>query len=367
MILTLLITVGLAAPTRVDLASPRALGTLDDLKVEGASGPCERTETRIICSTDRELRFSWTRGDGVLHGDLSLAPGGQGRLFVLASKPPADSDALTEHLQARPDRHDLLALQQILIGSSGSPPAWPDPTRFEAMHEALEHPDPRVRRILVEAWQPFVAGTSFDPLPITAPSPLREDTLEKLLRDPDPAVRRRTLHLVRNARADLDTERLAAMHLRAFEDPHPSVRALALRTLPDAVHRGYMPADKAWELALHHAVAPVPSGRAACNQLARLKPLVAQAGIRPERAMDTCLQHHPERAWAIASAWRDVLPARESWMRVLLFQTVGLSGDVLRRWQELDPETLDALLSEWPDDPHPERRELARALLQPYP
>lgn len=367
MILTLLMSVGLGAPTHVDLASPHALGTLDDLKIEGASGPCERTDTRLTCPTDRGLRFSWNRDDGVLHGDVSLASGGHGRLFVLAAEPPADSELLSAHLRSRPDRRDLLAIQRILLGSSGSPPAWPDPTRFAIKREALEHPDPRVRRIAVEAWQPFVAGTPHDPLPTTAPSPLREDTLEKLLRDRDPAVRRRTLHLLRAARPDLDTERLATMYRGTFEDPHPSVRALALRILPDAVRRDLIPATEAWELALHHAVAPLPAGRAACNQLAQLKPLVAQAGVGPERAMETCLEHHPERAWAIASAWRDVLPARESWMRTLLFHTVGLSPDVIRRWHELAPMTLAALVSEWPDDTSPERRELARALLQHRP
>lgn len=273
-----------------------------------------------------------------------------------------DVGALRELLDAPIDRSTLERLHAGLIGSSENPPPALEPDRAALLRDGLRHPDARVRRLIAEAWTPYMAGTVYDPMqPSEAPS-LRVSDLAQLAADPHPAVRRRTLHLLRTAHPRLPAAELAPLYQTLLHDPVPSVRALALRCLPDAVRRGLLSAEQAWNQALAQVHRPLPAGRAACNQLARLRPQVASVPVDPAEAMERCLDHHPERAWAIGTAWRDVLPANEAWMRTLLHDTSGLSPALIQRWSELDRPTLDRLLREGFPSDHPERQRLARAL-----
>lgn len=276
-----------------------------------------------------------------------------------------DLDALRELLDAPIDRSSLERLHAGLIGSSKHPPPALEPDRAALLRDGLHHPDPRVRRLITEAWHPYMAGTRFDPIQPSEAPPLASSDLARLAADPHPAVRRRTLHLLRTAHPRLAAADLAPIYHTLLQDPVPSVRALALRCLPDAARRGLLSPEQAWNQALSQVHHPLPAGRAACNQLARLRPELASVTVDPAEAMERCLAHHPERAWAIGTAWRDVLPANEAWMRTLLHDTSGLSPALIQRWSELDRPTLDRLLRDWPPSDHPERQRLARALAGP--
>lgn len=367
MTLLSLIGLSLAAPTTILVGVPGELGSTRDLQITG--GSCAVHGSTLRCEADRAITLRWPGDRGELVGDIEVSAGSVGRVFVLAGAPGAGPRDLHELLEgSEVDRHDLVALRMALVGTSAEPAPWPDRRRFEQMHQALDHPDPRVRAIAVEAWQPWVSGTPFDPLPIDAPSPLRPARLARLLQDPHPSVRRRALHLLRSARSDLDTPALAGLYRAAFDDPHPSVQALAFRSMRDAIRRGLILPGEAWDLALSHAPSPMPAGRAACNQLARLEPEVRRLGVDLHRAMDLCLEHHPERAWAIATAWHRTLPAEERWIRPLLHDTLGLSKPVLQRWHTLDPELVERLLrQDWPEHGKAERRDLAIQLIYGSP
>jgi hypothetical protein len=261
-------------------------------------------------------------------------------------------------------RRDLHALHAAWVGDDAPAPP-PDPATRSLMQRALAHPEARVRRIAAAAFLPLVAPTVFDPEFSGAPALTARD-IDALARDPDPGVRRRALHLIRGAHPSLPAAELAAIFAPLLRDPTPGVRALAIRCLPDAARRGLITATDAWAIALEASSSPAPAGRAACNQLAALAPLL-DAAVDPVPAMERCLAHHPERAWRIAASWGARLPAREDWMRRLLHETLGLSPGVVASWAERDAAALHRQLDAWPVGLPTERRDLARRLGAPAP
>lgn len=362
-------TASAAAPAvTLHVGIPHAAGDLDDVRVDG-HGPCRRADSRIHCPgvPDGPVTFTWTGDPAFVLHPLAPDPNGVRRALVLSA--PGSHPRATAWLQAlRTDpsveREDLLRLRQLTVFTSDWTPPWPSPALLDAHLDLLDHPDRRVRREAVEGLHPWLAGTSFDPLPRTAPVPVDADALRALANDPDPGVRRRLARILRDARPAIPPSLVESLMRRLLRDRHPGVRRATLVALPDAVDHGVFMAEEAWELLLQAVPRPRPAGRAACNQLARMKPRLerAEREVDPVFALEMVLRYHPERAWRVWSAWREQLPVKQAWVSRLLQDTVGVDRALILHWQREAPDILQAAVDAWQPTRHPERAELVERL-----
>lgn len=299
-----------------------------------------------------------------LAGPVRLAPDFPAALLAPAGSRADETEFLATIAEDRSvDRHEILRLRQLVVYTGEWTPPTPDEAMLRAHIALLEHPDPRVRREALEGLHPWLAGTPFDPLPMNAPMVLDGAALDRLLDDPDPGVRKRLARILRDARPAMPRDQVRAHLERLLRDPHAGVRRTALVALPDAVDREVLPAVDAWAHIVGFLPRSRPDGRAACNQLARMRSRLARAGaqVDVEAAFEQVLRHHPERGWRVWSAWRRELPVREAWMARLLDDTVGLDRALIRHWHETAPEVLDRALERWQATRHPERRDQLEA------
>lgn len=369
----MLITGWLAVAGPVDLwvGVPQEAGTAEDVVADGEGLTCTADTARLRCMASGPVSFVW-QGDPAyaLHGETTVQVGKVGTAWVLA-KPGTRTEleaTLTEIGAAEAaDRHQIAALRRMTVYTSDHTPPWPTPRALALHRELLAHPDRKVRREALEGWHPWAAGTPYDPLPVAAPVPLDTQTLTALVRDPDPGVRRRMARLLRVARPAVDADFARGSLEVLLSDPHPGVRRATVVALPEAVDRGYFTALEAWDRVLAVVPQPRPAGRAACNQLGRLKARLNGA-VPPETialAMEQVLTHHPERGWSFWASWRDELPLKEAWIRRLVHDTNGLDPALVRHWHQTDPQTLERVLSAWQPTTFPERRTLIRRWAPP--
>jgi hypothetical protein len=256
------------------------------------------------------------------------------------------------------DGHDLLALRQILVPTSGWQAPWPDRLLLQVHLDLLQHHDARVRREALEGFVLWLAGTPWDPLPRGAPIIVPLHVLGALAVDPDPGVRKRWIRLLRAASPALPDALVRDAVLTGLDDPHPGVRRAAVAALPDLVTAGRMGVQEAWNYALVRVGPDIPVGRAACDSLSRLHAQATAQNVKvdAETAMETILDHHPERGWRFAATWGASLPARESWMQVLLWNTLGYDASVVRRWAAQNPDALARTVADWPEGRYDERQ-----------
>lgn len=356
----LLPLVAVASDAILHVGVPTAVGTPGDLTVAGASGPCTTDEAHVVCPATSPVTFSWSGPDHTLVGDVSVAPGSVGRAWVLA-RPSRTRDAVAELetlTGGEIDRTTLLGVRRLLVYTSDWTPPLPSAELLDAHLALARHPDPKIRREAVEGLFPWVAGTPFDPFPVTAPIPVPEALLRDLAVDPDKGVRRRLAHQLRTPRPDLSRDLARELLRILLDDPHPGVRRAAVVALPEAVDREVFDAEDAWMRLLSFVPRPRPDGRAACNQLARMRPRLDRAGVTvdPVPAMEAVLAHHPERAWKLWLAWKDDLPLEPRWIRRLLHDTTGLDLVLIRHWAVADRELLDAIVEDWQPSSFAERK-----------
>jgi len=364
-----LLAATLASSVLLHVAIHVDAGTIQQIAADDAAGQCALGPSWLSCPAGSEpVHFRWGPGgeDWVLTGDTTLAAGQQGTALVL---PPdrARADALA---RLAPDVVTEADIRDLFVRDGDHVPDPPSAGMLTALYALRTHPDKLVRRAMVEGMQPLCHVASLGPFPPDAPCPIPDDLLTALAKDKDKGARRRVAVLVRDLRpSHLDAE-AGKILKRLAVDPVRGVRRAAMVSVARAPISGALDAEAAWCEALANVPQPGPPGRAACNTLARL---AHQAGpsetIDPSAAIALVLDHHPERAWRVWTAWRDAVPFRRDWVDLLLRRTLGFSPRLLALWVQQDPDGLADAMHAWePAEPHSERYGLiARAIADAEP
>jgi hypothetical protein len=229
------------------------------------------------------------------------------------------------------------------------------------------HPNPLVRRAVVDGLMPFWRHTASDPFPFQAPELLPTGLIATLSRDPDTRVRRRLAAQLKELRSADSAQREEAEEalLRLVDDPKPPVQRAATNSLKMTISDGRVSALDAWQLAMERATREGPPGRAAAGTLVWLaRELEPSKQVVPVDALGVVLGHHPERAWGLWFAWREHIPYDHHRVMEMLRQTTGLHRGLLQHWAKTVPDDLAVTLRAWePGAPHTDRFELVKAWL----
>lgn len=344
------------------VAVPREAGSVHQVAVDGAAGQCTVVAETLQCPALGPVTFRWgPRDDRVLVGDTVLAPGTSGMAFVWADEGSraADRDRL------RAERVTADDVRALFVRTGDNPVRLPSQGMFADLLALVAHPDPLVRREVVDALVPYWRHTASDPFPLGAPPVIPVGILGQLAADPDTGVRRRLASRLRDLREPgepIATEATVALFSLAGS---PGVQRAALSSLSSRAREGSVPAVETWGLAMDRVSTPGPTGRAAASTLAVLvRDLEPGPGVDPVRAVALTARHHPEKAWQVWRAWSASVPFDPVLADRLLRETVGLSPALIRTWAAADPDGVAALLHAWePTEPHSERyRTVARAL-----
>jgi hypothetical protein len=135
------------------------------------------------------------------------------------------------------------------------------------------------------------------------------------------------------------------------------VRIIALQTDPFAARHEAVGLEEAWVRAMERLPRPRAEGRTAAVSLSLLAAdLDPSEVVDPVAAVALCIEHHPDAAWRLWTAWRQHVPYREDWALLLLSRTTEVGGGLLMHWAKTSPEALAATLRRWePGPPHGQR------------
>lgn len=359
----LLSAAGASETVTLHVGVHREAGTASDLAADGADGLCAVVRDRITCPASGPVTFRWgPGGDWVLVGDAVLSPGERGTALVLASE--ASRSAQRARLSpATVTREDVA---ELFVRTGDHPVPAPSAGMLEDLVALASHPDPLVRREVVEALVPYWRHTESDPFPVDAPPVLPEGLLTRLAADPDRSVRRKLAARLRELRAPGTPQAEEATRvLVGLAADTGAVQRAALVSLGAQSRTDAGPALETWALAMDRVAEPGPPGRAAANTLAVLADKLAPGpGVDPAEAVRRVVFHHPEKGWKVWNAWVEDVPFDRALAEVLVRDTVGYSPSLVRAWGRSAPAELAGILTTWePGAPHSERyRALARAV-----
>jgi hypothetical protein len=342
----------------------REAGVIADLAADGAAGLCVPGPSVVACPATGPVDFRWAGAEGwTLYGTTQLRPGETGYAWVLASE---DTRAAED---ARLDHPDLATVTDLFIRTSDNPIPVPSLGMLERLWSLADSRDPALRRVLVDAMVPWLRHTASDPLPAEAPPVIPQGLIARLSKDPDFHVRRRLAAVLREVRVTEGTPEWFGdeVHLALVRllDDRPTVQRAAIATLSQSAWAGVVPAVSAWAEALDRVRIPGPPGRAAANTLARLSVgLKPGPDVDPSEAVGLVFEYQREKTWLVWTAWRSAVPFDRQRVDVLLRETLGISGRLLRSWADDDAPGLAAAIAGWePVPPHSTRFEIARQAL----
>lgn len=329
----------------LDVGVHRKAGSIADIQVVGASGECEQLPSRLRCPAAGPVDFRWAGAEEwELQGTERVHPGERGTAFVLATE--ASRAPARERLQASDISAEEVTALFIQLGREAV--QAPSLGMIDDLAALRHHSDFWVRRAVVDAFFPLMRDTTSDHFWPHAPDSVPSGLLIGLTQDSDRGVRRRLALLLREGRsASLDMERQVALRILAT-DPVVAVRRPAVAALPRAVQLEIMPAELAWQEALGRVPLRLGPGRAAVGALARMATSVEPSEvIVPEAALDLAMRYHPERAWVLWAAWREVLPFHAGKAEHLLRRTLGLNPALLSTWADKSPDELALAIDAW--------------------
>ena len=179
-------------------------------------------------------------------------------------------------------------------------------------------------------------------------------------------VRRRLANRLRDVNMPgepLQAEASTALHY-LVSLPHSTRPATA--SLGILAKSGRSNPEESWIAAMGRVTTPGPKGRAAANALARLAEVLEPSEVvDPQRGLALVFRHHRERTWRFWFAWRHALPFERSLFDVLLRDTLGAHGGLLRFFARESPDELARALRAWePEAPHTARWELVTSGLR---
>lgn len=361
--ITLVASLARAATVSWSVAPHRELPaqvTADALRVDGARGPCAVVAAQLVCEADGPATVAWAHTDGwAVTGDLTLAPGATGRLWVVAD------DGARSQIEAAL-RDPLVTAEQVtgaFCRTGADLPLPPSAGMLDALADLVDHPDPRVRAAVVEALFLLVTPASFGAFAEDLGPPLLDDVIVRLAADPSPLVRTRLAAMAREfGPGTMTPDVLAALSALTTDPVAKTRRAAMASTGLAAASRTYDP-RAAWDQAVAALADPGPAGRAAVGTVTRLARALPAGSVDPTEAVRTAAAFHPERAWAAWAAWRHAVPLDEALLTYLLDRSLGLSPTLMRHFAETDPDGLARVITAWSagdDDP---RRQALGALL----
>ncbi len=359
----------LAAETAVlRVGVHRGAGSVSDFAADGAAGLCVPGPSTIACPATGPVTFRWA-GDPAwtLVGDTIVEPGETGLAWILAP------DAARAVEIAALDAPTAAVVRALLVRDGAHEIAAPSPGMLERLWTLVDHPDPLVRRALVDAVLPFLRHTASDPFPAEAPPVFPPGLLANLAADTDFKVRRRLAVTLKEVRiTDVSPPWLVdEVHAVLVDllDDRAAVQKAAITTLSQSAWEGVVPAEDAWIEAMERVRVPGPPGRAAANTLARLAASLKPGPlVDPELAVRLVFEYQRERTWAVWAAWRTHVPFDRPRVEVLLRDTLGMNARLLRQWAEQDPDALAAAIRGWePAAPHSVRFGMATRALEASP
>lgn len=360
-------TSALAATVTLNVGVHVDAGTVADIAADGASGQCTIAPSALVCPADGPVTFRWGKGGPwEMTGDTVVEPGHTGVAWVLAP----DAERETELMRLRGAVNADVVREYFQRQGTVEPPV-PSYGMLAALISRTQHPDPVVRRIVVDVLMQWTWRSSLGPLPPTAPVPIPPGVLTRLSQDTDVRVRRKTGALIRSMRpGDLSDEAGEALARLAVDDA-AGVRAEAFRASARGELSGASTVEEAWERAMQGLTEPGTSGRAAAGTLAYLATVAGpEDHVDPVAAVERTLLHHPNQTWKVWARWRDRVPFRSDWALILLRDTWALSPGLVKHWAESDPDGLAQTLRTWESSaPHSSRFELVASHLvhDPHP
>jgi hypothetical protein len=340
-------------------------GTAHDIAADGAAGLCDVQFSRVVCPATGPVTFRWGPGPSSgweLTGATVVEPGHTGVAWVLApeSSREAERARLARTTVTPTDVRDLF----FATGDHEVP--TPSMGMLQDLFSLVDHPDPLVRRQLIDALVPWFRHTASDPLSADAPQLVPPGLITQLAMDPDKVVRRRLANRLRDVNMPgepLQAEANTALH---YLVSLPNSTRPATASLGVLAKAGRANAEESWISALGRVTTPGPKGRAAANALARLAQVLEPSDVvDPQRGLALVVQHHRERTWRYWNAWRDDLPFDRSTFDLLLRDTLGAHQGLVRHFSEEAPDELAEALAAWePSPPHSARWSLVTQALQ---
>lgn len=353
----------LAASATLHVGVHAAAGSVYDIAADGASGQCVVGPARISCPADAPVTFRWgPGGPWTLVGQTIVAPGEVGVAFVLASEEARTAERT--QLAHRPI--DPEVIRRVFVRTGTQEARAPSIGMIDDLTGLAGHPDPRVRRAVLDALVPFWRHTASDPFDAAAPELVGEQLIGQFAEDEDVRVRRRLAARLKDIQEpdQAVAEQVFAALGSLSGDSRASVQRAATASMSQAAGGAAVPSEVAWAMAMQNVTREGPPGRAAANTLKHLRSYLDADQVDATEAVHAALQHHPERAWHVWSAWREEVPFRRPWVDLLLRETAGLDRRLLRYWASREPESLGMALAAWePAPPHSARWEVLRAWL----
>ncbi len=340
-------------------------GTVYDIAADGAAGLCQVQFSRVVCPADGPVTFRWGPGEDsgwTLYGDTVVEPGGAGVGWVLASETSRAAE------RARLERGTVTGdvVRDLFIETGDH--AIPDPSMamLTDLFSLVDHPDPMVRRQVVDGLVPWFRHTASDPFTPDAPQIVPPGLITQLAMDRDPAVRRRLANRLRDVNMPGEPLQAEAQTTLHYLVGLPASTKPATASLAVMARSGRANPEESWIAAIDRVTTPGPKGRAAANALARLSQVVEPSEVvQPDRGLALILQHHRERTWRYWAAWRTHLPFERATFDLLLRDTLGTHQGLILHFAEEDPEELAAALRDWePGPPHTPRWELITSPLR---
>lgn len=333
------------------------------IAADGAAGQCSVTGSTLQCPARGPVTFRYGPSeDFVLVGDTTLEPGQMGVAFVWAS----EALRIAERERLAPERVRPEDVRDLFIRTGDHPIVAPSEGMFEDLLGTIAHPDPRVRRELVDALLPYLRHTESDPFPIGSPQVVPTELLVAIAHDEDIAVRRKFASRLRDLQSPGEPiAQVANELLLEMTQSGGSIQRAAFGTLASRARQGATPAEQTWWAAMERVTTEGPPGRAAANTLAALAKSIDPATIVPANAVRLVSMHHLERTWVVWRAWREHVPFDAVLAERLLRETVGMSPALVRTWGKQDPDGLYTLLLRWEHGPpHSDRyATIVRALM----
>jgi hypothetical protein len=362
-VFAILSSVALAGTVTLHVGVHRQAGDVYDVAADGADGQCSVGPARLSCPASRPVTFRFgAPGEWELYGDVVLEPGSTGTAFVLATESAREAARAQLSFAVTPDK-----VRALFVRTGENEPPPPSPGMMADLERLARHPNPLVRRTVIDGLVPYWRRTSSDPMSLEAPELLSSGLIERLSTDGDTRVRRRLAAALRDVNAPgrpLADEANAAL-LTLLGDGRAGVQRAAMASMAIGTQNGILPAEMTWWKAMRRVESEGPAGRAAANTLGFLsRSLEASPTIDPSEAVLVVFHFHRERTWKVWNAWREEVPFRRDWVDSLLRDTLGLEGSLLRYWAEHEPDALAQALRAWEEDPpHSKRFSLVVELL----
>ncbi|MBT3217466.1 MAG: hypothetical protein HN348_00100 [Proteobacteria bacterium] len=337
-------------------------GTIYDIAADGASGHCSVAPAVISCPATGPVTFRWgAGGPWEFSGDKVVDPGETGVAFVMAR----EDDRFEERARLHRKWVNARIVRQLFVRTGDNAPPVPSRGMVEDLLALVDHPDPAVRREVVEGMYPFIRDTASDPFSRVAPELIGEGYLLKLSLDEDAAVQRRLGQLLREVPpGPLAAEAGKAIRNLTLDDTR-SVRRVGMSLLIQAARNDLMPPEQTWTEAISRVKDPYGPGQFAAGTLARLGMVLEPSEtVDPVEAVSLTVTHHREKAWRVWRVWRQHVPFNAAWAEMLFRDSMGISRGLLLHWSQENPDALAEVILRWePVGPHSRRFELAQTYL----